>query len=87
MQTVLRACNDALEDQMCRMQEAAQAKQAALQNMLSNIQSFTDGIRSGDVLGIMSGLLDALDEIGKLSGGPNIAGMQFGMSRYASGTP
>lgn len=57
------------------------------QNALREIDGLARSIKSGDILGILSGVLGALDQIGGLTpGGFNFLGMQFGGAR-ASGGP
>lgn len=55
------------------------------QGALSEIDRFVKGIKSGNVLDIVSGLLGALDKIGGLMGGFNLGPFRFGGARAAGG--
>ena len=55
------------------------------QGALSEIDRFVKGIKSGNVLDIVSGILGALDKIGGLVGGFNLGPFRFGGARAAGG--
>lgn len=83
---------DSIEDSAERSAEAAERQQQALFDMLGSIRNFANSLKSGDILGVVEGVLGILESIGGLTGGFNIGGMQFGtgassrIPRFAGGT-
>lgn len=73
---------DEMEAQNVRIVESfAQLAQGAL----SEIDKLVKGIRSGNVIDMLSGLLGALDKIGGLFGGFNLGPLKFGGARAMGG--
>jgi hypothetical protein len=84
---------DSIEASAERSTNAAERQQQALFDMLGSIRNFANGLKSGDVLGIVEGVFGILESVGSMrSGGLNIGGLRFGtgaasrIPRFAGGT-
>ena len=73
-----------------RMRDAAEKQQQALFDMLGSIRNFANSLKSGDILGVVEGVLGILEGIGSMTGGFNVGPLKFGTGaqprRFAAGT-
>lgn len=83
---------DSIEASAERSAEAAARQQQSLFDMLGSIRNFANSLKSGDILGVVEGVLGILESIGGMTGGFNIGPMRFGsgassrIPRFAGGT-
>ena len=68
-----------------KLDTTGQKAEAAFNGIASSFSKMANGLKSGNIVDILSGILGMLNQIGGLTGGFNIGALQFGGKRATGG--